>query len=168
MGDSADTLYRRYAQRLRAYFRKLGLRPDYVEDALQETFARLLTALAQKRIRSESIGGWLFQTARNVFVDSLRERERASRRRADAPGRCAEGPASEEAEAQETCRIILTAIQELPDGLRIPILLRHEQKLSYREIGERLRITENAAGIRNHRARVLLKARLTELGLTDF
>ena len=166
MDDSADTLYRRYAPRLRRYFSK-RVRRDEVEDALQETFARLLAAVAQQRIRSESIGGWLFQTARHVSVDLLRERERASRR-PEPRGRRAEGPASEEAETQETRRLILKAIQELPDDLRVPLLLSHEQDLSYEEIGDRLGITENAAGIRICKARALLKARLRGLGVSEF
>lgn len=60
----------------------------------------------------------------------------------------------------ETAALVRERIQELPENVRIVLLLRDIEGLSYEEIAQRLEVTPNAAKIRVHRARQALKTLL--------
>lgn len=60
----------------------------------------------------------------------------------------------------ETAALVRTQIQKLPENVRIVLLLRDIEGLSYDEIAQRLEVTPNAAKIRVHRARQALKTLL--------
>lgn len=60
----------------------------------------------------------------------------------------------------ETAALVREEIQKLPENVRIVLLLRDIQGLSYDEIAQRLDVTPNAAKIRVHRARQALKTLL--------
>ncbi|MHC4579764.1 MAG: RNA polymerase sigma factor [Planctomycetota bacterium] len=161
--EAPETLYERYRPRLRAYFVKHGLRRDQLDDAVQETFARLYAALAADRIRRSSVGGWLFATAKHVLADIRRDLARQARLHAALCCRDTDVSLRTAAEEREGCGLILGIVQKLPDDLRVPLVLRHKHGHTYREIARRLGISKNAVGIRLCRARKLLRARLKEL-----
>ncbi len=57
-----------------------------------------------------------------------------------------------------------TALAELPSGLRQVVVLKDVRGLSHREIAESLGISETAAKVRLHRARLRLRDALLPLG----
>jgi RNA polymerase sigma-70 factor (ECF subfamily) len=150
-------LYERYAPRLRAYYAKQGVDYHSLHDATQETFARFLHALREGRIRPSCVEGWLFATARNVFVDMLRKRSRLPLTRLPATLAAFDSRPDKLAEAKDQRRAILRTLRDIPVSLRAPMCLRAYRGLSYREIAERMDISENAVGVRIHRARRLLR-----------
>ena len=152
-----------FAPRLRAYLRRHGLSRDELDDAVQDTFARMLDAIARRRIRRETFEGWLFATARNVCVDTIRQSQRKSARGREDVSTLRSRPAEPEQEQRERIRAIERALESLPESLRVPLTLRHRDALSYREISNRMGISVNAVGVRIYRARRLLEDRLRHL-----
>jgi RNA polymerase sigma-70 factor (ECF subfamily) len=124
------------------------------EDITSETFVRAWAR--NDRIRTETLRGYLFTIARNLFLDG----RRGSRRQATldealvdpAPGpaeRSAAGAALDRAER---------VLRALPEADRTAFLLRVQQDLPYAEIARVLGISLVAARVKVHRVRARLIA----------
>ena len=61
---------------------------------------------------------------------------------------------------RELAQEVRDHIDELPENLRTPLLLRDIEGLSHREVARALKLTENAAKLKVHRARQALRALL--------
>ena len=124
------------------------LGPDDVEDALQET---LLAALrAYPRFDGANPRAWLLTIARRKAIDEAR----AARRR---PGRLSEPDAwpadgFERAGEGMEAAALWEAVGELPERQRAAIVLRFALDLRYREVGEAMGCTEEAARRSVHEA----------------
>ena len=129
---------------LRAYLHGL-VRPDDLDDLVQETYARLLQA--RRRGPIDSPRGLLFATARNAARDLHRRRAVAntipiaemdeSRVFDAAPG------VPEAVSRRQESELLAAAIAELPPRCREILVLRKFENLSHREIAQRLGIAEH-------------------------
>lgn len=70
--DQAAELYDRYSKRLYNYFVKISFDRDAGDDLLQNTFIRVLKYRHTYK-EGKAFKSWLFQIARNVFADHLRQ-----------------------------------------------------------------------------------------------
>ncbi|MDA0185275.1 sigma-70 family RNA polymerase sigma factor [Solirubrobacter phytolaccae] len=134
-------LVERFGPRLLRVARAHGLSPHEAEDAVQETWVRLLRNIERVR-EPNALGGWLATTARH---ESLRVRERSAREKPTGDELTldhADGTGSE-AETQLdtlTCRAAVTrALDGLPPRHRALLrALFAESEPSYREIATQL------------------------------
>lgn len=155
----------------------LALRPDVArrvarrrrggraEDKTQEAML-----IAHRRLGTycQSLGGlrpWVLGIASNVE----RNYRRAERRYkavfcpdlGDAEKTPAPGPSPErQAQLREARDKLSAAIQDMPSGLLIALILVCVEGVSMKDVGEELGISEAAAKIRVHRARLYLRERL--------
>jgi RNA polymerase sigma-70 factor (ECF subfamily) len=74
--DRILELYDEFRPRLFRYLRSLHLRPDQVDEVIQETFMRLTMQLL-KETEIENIQGWIVRVAHN-FALTLQKKERRS------------------------------------------------------------------------------------------
>jgi RNA polymerase sigma-70 factor (ECF subfamily) len=139
-----DQLYAEHAAALHAYlFARVGDQ-ESAHDLLQEVALRLWRHLpAVRALPPERHRFWLFGVARNVVTDHYRRRavrQAAERPLDDAIARTAAAPgdAPRQVEAADDVRRLDTAIGDLPEDLRAPLLLQTLAGLSSREIGEAL------------------------------
>lgn len=135
--------------------------PDVVDDLCQESFLRALRRLPGLR-NPDRFSAWLYRIAENALRDHIRSEARR-RKRILSTDRLDElesaGEARDPEETEEVERL-LEAIRNLPPRLREPLLLRHSNDLTYREIGKILGIRENTVQVRIFRARKLLQKKL--------
>ncbi len=68
----------------------------------------------------------------------------------------------EEVIEQEECRLIRSAVRQLPDKYRLPILLFYMEELPLSEIAAVLRLPEGTVKSRLYRAKKILKQKLEE------
>lgn len=158
-GDSASfaTLFERWKSRVYRYCLYVIGNGTLADDALQETFLRVLRYAASFRT-DQRFAGWLFAIARNACLRIL-ERERISVQYDEELLGESTADASEGAdvfEAQE----VRDALERLPLGLREPLVLFEFEGFSHREIAELIGITEGAAKVRVFRARQKLRRML--------
>jgi RNA polymerase sigma-70 factor (ECF subfamily) len=106
-----------------------------VADLCQETFLRLY--LAKDRHRpGAGFAAFLYQTALNLARDHAR---RKSVRERPIPSPSRNGPsAALLAEGAEAVAAVAGAVAELPEPLRVVLVLRHYQGLSFEDIGRLL------------------------------
>ncbi len=155
-GDRAafDLLVRAHYPRIHATaFHLLGNHED-AEDVAQDCFVRAHGALKWFR-RDGSFAAWL----RRIVVHLVRDRYRRVGRRPafesgvpDRPARAAHEPEREVGQ-RELARLLTEAVTRLPENLRIALLLRTRDELTYDEISQATGVTPATARTQVMKAR---------------
>lgn len=161
-GDGAafGLLAERHGPRLRSVLLRLGLNADEAEEALQETLIRIWRGSARFQDRS-SVSTWAYRIALNQGIDL---RRRAARRRWLWPEPVDGDHEPEESwERRVEAAAVRDAVVRLPPRLRLVVVLREYEDLSYQAIGETLRIPIGTVMSRLHAARKLLRKELAPL-----
>jgi RNA polymerase sigma-70 factor (ECF subfamily) len=156
---SFERLFQRYGAAVRGYLGR-WVRPENAEDLTQTTFLSLLRGRGRFDPKAK-FKPWLYAIATNAARDHLRRRRPEE---LTATGELPPLPSeattvSERDEGLE--RAVQQALSQLPERLRLPILLHRFQHLSFSEIAQALDASESAVKVRAHRGykrlRVLLQ-----------
>ena len=143
--------------------------PAAAEDVVQEAFLKLMAGADSIEGRSR-LTTWLYRVAYNASMDRLREGKRTTpvpEEQDDGalpmPSLLVDFRFSPEAMLKdaEVRRALDEAIASLPPSLRAAFLLRDVEGLSTAEAAEALSLTETNLKVRLHRARLLLRERLS-------
>jgi RNA polymerase sigma-70 factor (ECF subfamily) len=159
-GDSRafERLYREHAGRVYGLCLRMTREPQLAEDCTQETFINAWRALPQFETRS-SLSTWLHRIAVNV---TLGKRRKAARFEPVAEPAEEGGP--EPAWTLETpveVEEIEAAIGALPEGARDALVLHALYGYSHTEAAQMLGVAEGTCKAQLHRARKLLRERLS-------
>lgn len=165
-GEAVAALFDAWADRIwRLAVGMLGDEAE-AEDVVQEVFLKALTRGGGFEGRS-SAGTWLYRVAHNACLDRLRKRRRHATEALDGEAPFPRVLVDWSARAD---RLLLdgearaeldAAVAELPETLRAAFLLRDVEELSTAEAAAALGITPSALKVRLHRARLLLRERLS-------
>ena len=129
------------------------------EDVAQEAFARAYSRFAQLRDR-DRFRAWLVRTTWRLALDRQRaEKRRLTRETAAAPS-TPHHTAEDEAAAQERAARLWTAIDALPEKLRIVIVLSAVEGYDVREVARLLGLPEGTVKSRLFLARKSLAGSL--------
>jgi RNA polymerase sigma-70 factor (ECF subfamily) len=156
-------------------YRFLDNRAD-AEEVAQEVFLRLYQH-PPKIPQGASLLTWLYRVTVHRCIDLIRQRrkyrtvpldtspsaeceEPADRKPFSQTPLTSAGSVREEVMALERAALVRQAVAQLPDPLRIPLVLSTFKELSHLEIAKILGISEKAVERRLARARRILKARL--------
>jgi len=158
-------LFERFKQPLFNFLYRVLQRRATAEDVLQDTFIRVFDRRRQYK-QNYLFATWLFTIAHHLAIDLLRREAHCPQCENEIEALPHSTP--DEAPDIATERRALTtavrgAIAELPDDLRMIIVLREYQGFSFKEIGAITGISEEAARVRAYRARQHLKTRLSPL-----
>ncbi|HUE13657.1 MAG TPA: sigma-70 family RNA polymerase sigma factor [Planctomycetaceae bacterium] len=153
----------------RILWRLLANRED-VEECFQETFVTALTFS-----RRQSVDCWpalLCSLATARGMDRLRTRYRQAAHRRDchdvshgrrlAEATSTDADPAEHAVAEELSERLREALSKLPERQAEVFYLHALCGWSHRELGERMRMTDNAVGVTIHRARQRLRELLND------
>ena len=128
-----EALVRRWQQPVARFVFHLVGREEMVADLCQEVFLRVYEHRARYR-ETGAFSGWLYRIALNVVRD-------ANRRRRQEPFaldgiELADAEPSPEAicEQAERGRLVAQTIAELPEALRLVLVLRHYEEMSFEDI----------------------------------
>lgn len=123
------------------------------EDLTQETFTKSLAAIGSFRPGS-NFRAWLFRIGHNNFVNLKRSERRTKSPFAEDTPASAPGPSAHEQLAdRESLAVVLKAVGELPADFRAALLLHAQEGMSYREVANILKTTEETARWRVFKAR---------------
>jgi RNA polymerase sigma-70 factor (ECF subfamily) len=164
--ESFRALFESYYPAVRSYFARRGFPPEDCRDLAQDVFVAVHTSISTLH-DEDAFVAWLFSIARHVSARHL-ERGRNPVRAASA----AVGDASFDAPSpepsplgamldQERVEVLRSVLEELPERMQQCVRARLVDDLSYREIGERLGISENTVAVHVHRAMKTIRARLS-------
>jgi RNA polymerase sigma-70 factor, ECF subfamily len=159
-GDRAQfaVLVRRYNQRLFRTARAILGDDAEAEDAVQQAYLDAYRHLDQFRGDSE-FGTWLTRITVNAAIARLRGRRRLAEVTAGAAAPADPVESAHEAiENQELARLIERHVDDLPEALRVVLVLRDLEDLDTAETAAVLGISSEAVRVRLHRARASLQA----------
>lgn len=173
-GETAlfEVLLRRHDQRVYRTVRAILRDEDEAEDAMQQAWIAAYRHLADFE-GTAPFATWLVRIAANEALQRLRRRTPpAAVSRGEEEERMdphAEDPEARAA-AREAGRLVERAVDALPVHYRVVFVLREVEGLSTAETAAALGIGEDAAKVRLHRARALLRRALedvVDLGARD-
>jgi RNA polymerase sigma-70 factor (ECF subfamily) len=157
-----DELIRRHFQRAyRIAYRVLG-DAHSAEDCAQEAMARIASAAGRYTERG-AFQGFLYR----VVVNTARNHEKSRRRRTRHEERAAKlRPDREEpmAEKNLAAEEVAVAVEDLPEDLRLPIVLHYYEGLTQAEVASALTLREGTAASRLRRGLEHLRSRLATAG----
>lgn len=162
-GDAAAfaQLTERHLGMVRAVcLRVLGNSHD-AEEIAQECFFELSRHAAEVHT---SLPGWLHRAATSRSLNAIRSRTRRKRRERECgvPEEAATVPA--EANDAELRRFVQGALKELPDDLRLPVVLHYVDGKTQRDVALRLGVNQSTISRRMQDALRLLREKLTQAG----
>ncbi|MGH9729944.1 MAG: RNA polymerase sigma factor [Candidatus Acidiferrales bacterium] len=149
-----QSLYENYAPAVRRFALFLCGDPMIADDVTSETFLRALRAHAH--IRQPTVRSYLFAIAQNAYRDVRRR----SRQQAELDVNKPDAGISAQArlEQNEEVRVVLAALQELPEIDRTILLMRVLDDVPHEEIASVVGVSVTAAKVKVHRARAKLMA----------
>lgn len=161
-GDASagETLVRRYHESLLRYLRRLAGSGHIAEELLQATWLSVLEHI--DKFDPDMGGGfraWVFRIATNKAHDLWRSRGREKSAYAglklvtDLAGDGAE----QRVEQTEQHEKLKRAIQQLPENLRVVLLMRYYSRMKFVEIAQTLGCPLNTALGRMHKATLKLR-----------
>ena len=154
-----EALYRRHAAEVARFAFVLSGDRGEADEITQETFVRAWASA--EPIRTETIKGYLFTIARNVFRQSRRKRARETPLdEASAALHDSRADPAELTERSTELGAVVRRLQTLPESDRAALLMHVFDGLSYAEVARVLGLSLANVKIRIHRARLALtKAR---------
>jgi RNA polymerase sigma-70 factor, ECF subfamily len=130
-------------------------------DVSQEVFVKVITGIVGFR-GNAGIGTWLYRLTANACTD--RRRSASAREIASGPEvfermTATDSPERTASSAEEATRV-RTAVSSLPGKLRLPVLLRYFEDLSYQEMAEALDCSAGTVASRLNKGHQLLREKL--------
>jgi RNA polymerase sigma-70 factor, ECF subfamily len=152
--DAISFLYLRYKDNVYGYVLSILRDAHEAEDVTQTVFIKLMSVIHKYEPRQVPFTAWILKVARNVAVDSLRQRR---------PVPCEEvieswRPANDFSHERRSG--LKQALATLTEDQRDVVVLRHLVGLSPGEIAHRMGRTESSIHGLHHRARRALRREL--------
>jgi RNA polymerase sigma-70 factor (ECF subfamily) len=127
------------------------------QEAAQDVFIKAYRALPDFEPRS-SLYTWLYSIAARTCLDYRRKAFRMSVNQPLPDDLSSPGPSPEkEYQSKETAQTLQQALQRLPEKLRVVVVLREIEELSYEEIAKVLNVSSGTVKSRISRAREELR-----------
>lgn len=168
--EAYGELARRWAGRVLAVCHARVGRADVAEDLAQETLLRGYRALSSLS-HPERFGAWLQGIALRACLDWHKDRDRdvlpfsalGRDYHPDDTLAAREDPGGPALDREDERRLLLRAVEELPEDCRTAILLYYYQDVTYRELADSLGVSAATVNARLTRARALLRERLSRV-----
>ena len=165
-----NELMERHAGKLLNYLVRCLQNEDDAADTAQETFVRVYQHRA-KFNANQKFSTWLYAIATNLVKDRYRHRSRHPQVSLEAGNETTgedfreslpeqKPTPSESLQGAERAEAVRKAVTELPEELRVPLILCEYEELSHAEIGQVLDCTPKAVETRIYRARNQLRDKL--------
>src|SRR5260370_38965472 len=148
-----EEVYGEFLPRITGFLRSRLGDPNDAEDVAALVFSRAFQAHPRYEPRCTTPAAWLFRSARNAALDH--ERRISQRQRAESAAidiRVAPDDPTAFAEQRLAYHELRYAIARLPQRQRDVIALRHLGGLSFKDAGNRLGCSEDAAKMLYHRS----------------
>jgi len=164
--EAFEELVTRYQSKVFSMAMSFTRNREAADDLAQEVFLKAYLALPRFQGKSE-FGTWLYRISVNHIKDFLRKRGRTKEvsledvRELSLSDGDRTDKAAEEAETEARKGLVRKFVEELPDKYRIILTLRDIQGMPYEAIARVLRLSPGTVDSRLHRARKMLRDRMT-------
>lgn len=132
-----ERLFVHFAPRIKAFLTRLGLEGDKAEDLSQDTMVVVWQKASLYRPEKAAVSTWIFQIARNKFIDQTRRRK-YSEVEFDDSASAAPDKTETPVVKQRTSAGVTAALARLKPEQRKVVELSFYEELSHSQIAERL------------------------------
>ena len=162
--DAFRLLFEKYKDRVYSTALFFSGNEATARDVSQDVFLKLFTRIGQFRGDS-NFSTWLYRMVANACVDQARKVRRLVplEPEMDYTRHVVRRPQERAAQRNEVTDAVRGALDKLKPSLRIPLLLRYMEGMSYHEIGEALGCTSGTVASRLNRGHKLLAKKLAHL-----
>jgi len=159
-------LYERYQGRLYRFALHMSGNTAIAEEVTQEVFMLLMSKAKAYQAQKGTVAGYLFGITRNLTRRGLRERSQEvsialSPDEGDCPEPAMDGDLLQDLTQSELLDCLRRAVPTLPDPYREVVVLCDLEEMSYADAAELLECSEGTVASRLHRARAMLKVKLS-------
>ena len=163
-----EILYKEYYVRVFGLCRRLLNSSALAEDATQESFMRAYRKFDSYN-SEQPFWQWIASIANNYCIDQLRHRTRTQKLFGDEQVELellesSDSPVLTVLIDGEDMGTLTTAVAQLPDKYRVPLVLAYFNESSYDQIATNLSISRNHVGVLLARAKQQLRAYLASDG----
>lgn len=164
-----EQIIARYKRKVFGIAFKFTGRFEEAEDLTQEIFLKVFKALATYK-KEQDFSWWLVSISRNACIDYYRSVKRERKVLSENLDRIKEfkfdglSPQGN-MEAAERSRMLRQRLSELPEDLRVVLILRDLKGLSYKEIADQLGLVEGTVKSRIHRGRAELAEKIKGIAI---
>lgn len=155
---SLARLYRENYSFLIKYLLKVTMNKDLAEELAQETMLKSIEKIKLYNGKAK-FSTWLISIATNLYVDVLRKQKRQQNWQ-QAEQQLFRKLKWETESRNEEWNDTLTALGNLSNDVRIPIVLKHYYGYSYEEIGQMLQIPSGTIKSRIHNGIIAIRKEL--------
>lgn len=159
-------LYEYYKKRIMGLCRRYTKNKEEAEDVFQEVFIRVFQNIPQLNDYGR-IDQWVLRIAVNTSVNYYHKNKRHEHDE-ERNGYHHQNEDYELILSQFTDEMLISLINELPDGYRMVFNLHEVEGYSHVEIGEMLNISEVTSRSQLNRAKHVLKSKLRALGVQKY
>ena len=159
--DAFDGLYDRFGDVVWRLCYRMAGNSDDAQDLAQEVWLTVWQKIGSFRCES-AFATWVYRVASNVCLQWLRKSRRRETFPIDDIPLVSPTRLESEVADREYLNRLLVAIEDLPEPLRLALVLRVEHELDYGEIAEALDCTTAAVKMRVSRARAMLAQSVRE------
>lgn len=162
-GSAWEEIVSNFSRRIFNLAYRFTSNAEAAEDLTQEVFVRIYKTLEQFDPKQGDLTNWLMRLARNLIIDDYRKRQRNPQ---DSIAedvddhifhlRAVGGSQQSEMERRELREQVQVGINKLPSDLKVCVILRDIEELSYQEIVDLLEIPEGTVKSRINRGRIEL------------
>ena len=133
--------------------------PVLAQDVAQDAFVRAYKALPDFRGQA-AVRSWLYRIATNLALNAVQRRREYPAE--ELPETITSSGPEREIVGEAMAASLRAAIEELPDDLKRPLVLREYESLSYQEIADTLDLPLNTVRTRILRARRALRTAMEQ------
>ncbi len=165
--EKFGVLVERYEGKMKRYASRFLFRYTDKEDLVQEVFLKVFENI-QGFDAGRSFSAWLYRIAHNEFINAIKKREKNPLPFFDAdtlfPHPVAKERADDSINDNHLRESLDKILGELDTKYREPVILHYFEGMSYKEIGEILKLPVATVGVRIMRGKDIAKKLLERLG----
>lgn len=165
--EAFEELVKRYQRQIFSLAFRMTRNYEDAGDLTQEVFMHLFRVL-NKFDGKRKFFPWMYRIATNVCYNALKKKPKDSYpldNVIDFTPRVPDRNSQPEdySETREIQQVVHTAIADLPENYRVPIILKYLEDMSYKEIAEVMDLPITTIETRLYRGRIMLEERLEKL-----
>ena len=167
--ESFESAMQVYESSLLRYATRMLGDANAAQDVVQDTFIKLYRVWSNGKRPTTNLKGWLYRVTHNQAVDHIRRESRLRLLHEEQAAEAKHIPSTpspaKELSRKDTLNRVLAHVRQLSEIEQMVVLLRLQEGMSYKDIGQVIGRSEGSVGSTLHHAVKKLSGKLKHAGI---